>query len=78
MAKDRGRAAQWFRKGAEADHPPSQHALAECYARGHGVAQDQAAAAAWRKKAADNGWPQAVRALGLECLMRRPSPQPEP
>ncbi len=51
--KDRSKAATWFRKAAEQNHPPAQAVLGYLYERGDGVKADPAEAAKWYRKAAD-------------------------
>ena len=41
-------AVVWFRKAAEAGYPPAMENLAECYARGRGVPEDNREALVWK------------------------------
>ena len=45
----------WYRKAAQQGHHEAQFQLAECYARGTGVAKDVAEAIKWYRKAANGG-----------------------
>ncbi|HEX8989903.1 MAG TPA: tetratricopeptide repeat protein [Rhodocyclaceae bacterium] len=48
-------AVAWFRRAAEQGHADAQFALGHFYARGEGVARDDAQAFAWWRKAAEQG-----------------------
>ena len=69
LRDDPGAAAQWYRWAAEQGHPASARALAERYARGHGVPRDPAEAMRWYRAAAEAGDVEAVRMVGLLLLV---------
>ena len=57
-------AAKWFDKAAAQEHAGAQRGLADCYADGEGVEQNDTLAATWVSKAADEGDVRAQGALG--------------
>jgi TPR repeat protein len=54
----------WMNKAAENRHTRAMGVIALYYARGLGVAKDEAKAASWAAKAADKGQPMGYRVLG--------------
>ena len=61
---DNSKAAECYRKAAEAGYAPAQYQLGSLYEQGLGVACDLKQAAAWYRKAADQGDPEAQNDLG--------------
>jgi TPR repeat protein len=57
--------AAFHRAAVENDDPIAQYELGLCYERGHGVVKDVVQAAAWFRKASDQGDAHAQFALGL-------------
>ncbi len=52
---DWAKAAEYYRKAADAGHAEAQYYLGECYEKGLGVSQDHTEAVAWYRKAAEQG-----------------------
>ena len=75
MTQNDARAAIWFRKAADQDHPAAQSNLGLMYAEGRGVAHDDAEAAIWFAKAADRGLAEAQTILGLIYVKGQGVPQ---
>src|ERR671930_510758 len=65
VPRDPARAAEWYRKAADAGHLAAQIALAAMYYNGEGVPQDAGKAVEWYTKAAQQGDTVAQVALGL-------------
>ena len=55
LPKDFKKAAEWYRKAAEAGEPDGQRGLAVIYYHGDGVPKDHTEAAKWYRKAAEGG-----------------------
>lgn len=69
---DLNEAFRWYKKAAELSSPYAQYCVGHCYARGHGVAQNDVEAAAWYRKSAlqrPPGFSAAQHALG-SCYLR--------
>jgi len=64
LAGDNAEAVRWYRMAAEQGYAPALHSLAQCHARGDGVAEDKTAAIRWFRRAADQGYPIAQDVLG--------------
>jgi TPR repeat protein len=60
-------AAHWYLQAANHDHARAEFALGGMLASGRGVPRDEAQAAVWIGKAANQGCPEAQHALGLRC-----------
>jgi TPR repeat protein len=65
VAKDSGKAAEWYKKAADQGYAKAQFLLGWYYNIGNGVAQDFTKAIEWYKKAADQGYAEAQLALGV-------------
>jgi hypothetical protein len=61
--RDDAEAAAWFLRAARRGYAPAQLALADCFARGRGVAPDPRRAAALARAAAAQGQPGAAALL---------------
>jgi hypothetical protein len=61
--KDLAKAAEWYRKAAEAGDPQAMVNLALMCQEGEGIPKDPEQAVLWLKKAADLGHPQAREEL---------------
>jgi hypothetical protein len=72
---DNGLGTDWLRKAAGAGHVVAQRQLAECYASGEGVGQNDRLAALWYRKAAEQGDAVAQHLLGYFCGRGRGVPQ---
>lgn len=64
IVNDQTIAFTWMNKAAENRHARAMSVIALYYARGLGVAKDEAKAADWATKAADKGQPMGYRILG--------------
>jgi TPR repeat protein len=64
IREDQKVAYAWMQKAAENRHPRAMAVVALYFARGLGVAKDEAKAAEWATKAADKGQPMGYRVLG--------------
>jgi TPR repeat protein len=73
---DQASAMQSFREAADANHRDAQYRLARIYLEGDGVPKDVAAGNAWMKRAADNGQPEAVKAMREQASTRTDTPRP--
>lgn len=60
IARDDAKAAEWFRKAAEAGHPAAAQAYGEMLFGGKGVPENAAEAGKWFKFAAEKGIPRAM------------------
>lgn len=65
VSEDYGKAAAWYRKGAERGHVHAQHDLGSMYHFGIGVTQDDREAAILYRKAAEQGHARAQGMLGI-------------
>jgi TPR repeat protein len=72
MKVDHEQASKWYRMAAESGHAGAQWLLADCYAYGIGVKQDDNEAIAWSLKALEAGNEDGRRLYGL--LMSKPFP----
>lgn len=63
--KDLAKAADWFRRAADQNHPGAQGILGYFYSMGYGVRKDQAEAIAWWRKAAAQGHADSLNALAV-------------
>ncbi len=61
------RAAEWYRKAADQNHPVAQFNLGIMLAEGQGMKRDDAAAIGWIRRAAIAGDAGAQYNLGLRC-----------
>ncbi len=75
IAKDYGKAAEWFRKAADQGHAAGQRYMAQLYFNGHGLPRDEKLAILWDRKAAENGDPIAQYILGWRFNLGRGMPQ---
>ena len=55
MARDYGKAREWYQMAADAGNTDAMYNLGVLYANGYGVAQDYDKARQWYQKAADAG-----------------------
>ena len=65
---DYGQALTWYRKAAEGNYPPAEHALGLMTEAGRGVVRDEKAANAWFLRAAEHGLPEAQVHLARNLL----------
>jgi hypothetical protein len=65
----------WLRRAAELGNVVAEQQLAECYAAGEGVVQNDTLAAAWYRKAAEKGDHRAQHVLGFYCDRGKGVPQ---
>ena len=63
MAKDEGKAVQYYKMAAKQGHPRAQCGLGLCYLEGTGVAKDEGKAVQYWKMAAEQGHAEAQAAL---------------
>ncbi|MEG1553077.1 MAG: sel1 repeat family protein, partial [Kiritimatiellia bacterium] len=56
-------AVKWYRKAAAQGYANAQTNLGICYAKGEGVARDEAEAVKWWRKAAEQGVAEAKKEL---------------
>ncbi len=66
-AQDLARAADWYRKAANQNHPLAQFNLGMMYAQGQGMPCDDAQSVVWFRKAAGQGDAGAQFNLGKSC-----------
>jgi TPR repeat protein len=64
LKPDYAKAAEWYRKAAEAGNLFSMLSLGDMYQSGRGVEKDPAQAVGWYRRAANAGYTQAMIALG--------------
>ncbi|SMR77863.1 tetratricopeptide repeat protein [Marinobacterium sediminicola] len=64
VARDNGKALEWFRKAAEQEVVAAWHNLGRSYNFGTGVNQDYAEAEHWYRKAAEKGFMESMFFLG--------------
>jgi TPR repeat protein len=72
LTVDHEQASKWYQMAAEKGHASAQHQLADCYAYGIGVEQDDNEAIAWSLKALKTGNENGRRLY--ELLMSKPYP----
>jgi TPR repeat protein len=65
VPEDRAEAANWFRKAAEMDYPPSQYNLGLCYEKGLGIPEDLDEAKRRYGLSAARGFEKAIERLRL-------------
>lgn len=63
VAKDYGKAVDWYRKAAQQGYASAQYHLGECYYYGKGVVQKYNTAVEWYRKAAQQGYASAQYSL---------------
>ena len=68
-AKQYTEAFQKLKPAAEKGHKKAQYRLARCYAKGHGVAENDVVAVQWYTKSADQGYAKAQYRLA-KCYMK--------
>ena len=69
VAKDKKKAAFWFRKAAKQGYAKAQYRLGMCRLWGKGVSEDDDKAVKWLRRAAEQGYAKAQYELG-ECYHR--------
>lgn len=75
VAKDYGKAADWFSKAADQGHATGQWYLSMLYCNGQGLPKDESQAIRWSGRAAENGNQIAQYHLGWRFNLGRGVPQ---